>query len=175
MTFEQAIYYKYLLICGYSDELNEYINICLNDEIPISDIILNLSTCGSDNKKILSALNDFTLKVSDEEIDYDTVFDLVLTFLRTQYHKNKLSVEKITDLMYKISDLTEKISDNPWWTMFTIGSLYSEAKHGHITMESFMDIFENFINNGICIEPHNIKAPTHKPSFFKRLLFKQKK
>lgn len=175
MTFEQATYYKYLLICGYSDELNKHINICLNDENPISDIILNLSACGSDNKEMLTVLNDFISKVSDEKINYDKVFDLVLTFLRTQYREEKLSIEKITDLMYQISVLTEKISDNPWWTMFTIGDLYSEAKQGHITTESFIGIFENFINNGICIDPHNIKVPTNKPSFIKRLLFKQKK
>ena len=175
MTFEQAIYYKYLLICGYSDELNKHINICLNDENPISDIILNLSACGSNNKEMLTVLNDFTSKVSDEKINYDKVFDLVLTFLRTQYREENLSMEKITDLMYQISVLTEKISDNPWWTMFTIGVLYSEAEQGYITMGSFMGTFENFINKGICMEQHNIKAPTNKPSFFKRLLFKQKK
>lgn len=151
MTFEQAIYYKYLLICGFSDELNQHINNCLNNENPISDIIINLSTCGYDSKKILAVLNEFILRVPEEQIDYDKVFTLVLEFLRTQYVEEKLSIQKLTDLMYQISISTEKSIKNPWWTMNILGDLYSEAKAGCITMESFMDAFESFINEGICM------------------------
>lgn len=151
MTFEQAIYYKYLLICGFSDELNQHINNCLNNENPISDIIINLSTCGYDSKKILAVLNEFILRVPEEQIDYDKVFTLVLEFLRTQYVEEKLSIQKLTDLMYQISISTEKSIKNPWWTMNILGDLYSEAKAGYITMESFMDAFESFINEGICM------------------------
>ena len=175
MTFEQAMYYKYLLICGYSDELNKHINICLNDENPISDIILNLSTCGFDNKKILAVLNDFVLNVPEDQIDYDKVFAFVLTFLRSQYIEEKVPIEKLTDLMYQISVLTENELENPWWTMYTLGDLYSEAKAGYITMESFMGVFESFINKGICIESSTVQPPQRKPLFIKQLFAKLKR
>jgi len=130
MTREQAIYYKYLLICGYSDELNRYIDICLNDEDPISDIILNLTTCGADNKKTLSVLNEFVTQVPEEEIDYDKVFDLVLAFLRSQYNEKRMPIETLSELMYRISVLTDKTADDPWWTMNILGDLFFEAKVG---------------------------------------------
>lgn len=175
MNFEQAIYYKYLLICGYSDELNKHINICLNDENPVSDIILNLFTCGSDNKKLLTVLNDFLSKVPDEQIDYDQVFDLVLNFLRTKYIEEKMTIEKLTDLMYQISILTEKILDNPWWTMNILSELYSDAREGYIEAQSFMEVFENFINNGVCIEQSQLHPNQNKSSFIKRLFLKLKR
>jgi len=40
MTYEQAIYYKYLLICGYSDELDQYISTALEIEDPVFDITI---------------------------------------------------------------------------------------------------------------------------------------
>lgn len=175
MTVEQAIYYKYLLICGYSYELNKYIDDCLNDENSISDIILNLSDCGSDNKKLLTVLNNFVLEVPQEQINYDKVFNLVLNFLRTQYFEEKAPIEKVTDLMHKISNLTEKDLNNPWWTMNTLSVLYAEAKVGYITMESFMDVFEKFINAGICIDPSGMKISQKGHSLFKRILSNSKR
>ena len=90
MTFEQATYYKYLLLCGYTDELNQHIDTSFSREDPLSDVILNLSACGSDNKKILTVLNDFISTVPEEKIDNNKVFLLVLNFLRRQYFEEKI-------------------------------------------------------------------------------------
>lgn len=170
MTHEQAMYYKYLLICGFTEELNNYIDTALNRENPISDIVLNLSSCRSDNKKTLMYLNEFISTANEEQIDYNEVFNLIHNFLRNKYTLEKATVEKITDLMYKISVLSEKEADNPWWTMNILGDLYAEAKDGYIDMQRYMENFNSFINDGICMESSILQEP--KPSFFKRLFKK---
>ena len=49
MTYEYAVYYKLLLLCGYKDDLQQYINDALVAQDPLSDIVLELSTAGSDS------------------------------------------------------------------------------------------------------------------------------
>ena len=91
MTFEYAAYFKLLLLCGYNDELQKYIDTALIEQNPISDIVLELSTSSSDDKKMLSALNEYLLQVKDTGIDYDkTVFELVMSFLKIKYIEEPL-------------------------------------------------------------------------------------
>lgn len=159
MTYEQAIYYKYLLICGYSDELDQYISTALEIEDPVSNIVLNLSTCGSDNKTVLRVLHDYIISMPDGQIDHNKVFDLFLSFLRKKYIEEKMPIEQLTKLMHQISLLTEDSTVNPWWTMNVLDDLYSEAKMGFISMDSFMGMFERFLNEGRCIESSIVHAP----------------
>ena len=49
MTYEYAVFYKLLLLCGYKDELQQYIDDALVDQDPLSNIVLELSTVGSDD------------------------------------------------------------------------------------------------------------------------------
>ena len=42
MTFEYAVYFKLLLLCGYKDELQKYIDNALIEQNPLSDIVLEL-------------------------------------------------------------------------------------------------------------------------------------
>ena len=39
MTFEHAVYFKLLLLCGYNDELQKYIDNTLIEQSPLSDKI----------------------------------------------------------------------------------------------------------------------------------------
>ena len=83
MAYEYAVYFKLLLLCGYQDELQRYIDDALVDQDPLSDVVLELSTVGSDNKKTLSVLNKHLLQAENSDIDYDkTVFDYVMSFLK---------------------------------------------------------------------------------------------
>ena len=123
---------------------------------------------------MLTVLNAFISNVPEEQIDYNKVFGLVLTFLRSQYSQEKMTMENLTDLMYRISVLTEKDMENPWATMNVIGKLYSEACTGYISMDSYMDAFEKFINEGICMEFHNIRTTQRGRSFLKSFLLKFK-
>ena len=151
MTVEEAIYYKYLLLCGYSHPLEQHIDTALDREDPISRIILDLSTCGSDHRDRLKELNSFISSIPEEQIDHSKVFSLVLEFLRRLYHDESMPMDKLTELMYRISVLTEDACEEPWLTMNTMGDLYYEAQIGFVSMDSYMETFHRFINEGLCI------------------------
>ena len=152
MTYEEAVYYKYLLICGDSEELSRYIDTCLAEEASASSVILHLCLLRSCREDALAVLNEFLSKVPDGQIDYDRVFVMVLGFLQRQYWEKKAPFERITEFMYQIAVLTGKTGVNPWWTMYVMDDLYFAAEKGYITKERFETAFENFISRGICIE-----------------------
>ena len=151
MTFEYAVYFKLLLLCGYNDELQKYINNALIEQNPLSDIVLELSTSSSDDKKMLSILNEYLLQIKDTDIDYDkTVFELVMSFLKTKYYEESMPMAEITRLMYKLAVYTERYFDEPWHTMYFMGDLFDEAESGYIDKKDYQCKFTAFLNEGIC-------------------------
>ena len=163
MTYEHAVYFKLLLLCGYTDELQTYVDNALIEQNPISDVILELSQKDND-KNTLSILNQHLSKVNDDDIDYNnTVFNLVMDFLKKEYTNGNLSMKEITDLMYKIALNTARELEEPWQSMYFLGDFYAEAEEGYFDMADFKRKFNAFINDKIYIweEP---KAQS-KPSF----------
>ena len=172
MTYEYAVYYKLLLLCGYKDDLEQYLDAALMEQDPLSDVVLELSSAGFDDKKKLSALNEYLRQVNDSDIDYDkSVFHLVMSFLRRKYTDDDMSMKDITDLMYQMAVLTERYFDEPWNTMYLMGILYGEAEEGYIDKNDYRRKFDAFLNDNICFcdyPPEYIPEPP-KESLFKRL------
>jgi hypothetical protein len=158
-----------LLLCGYKDELQQYIDNALVDQDPLSDIVLELSTAGYDDKKMLSALNEYLLRIKDSDIDYDeSVFDYIMCFLKRRYIEDAVSMKDIAELMYRLAVYTERYLDEPWRTMYFMGDLFDEAEAGYIDKEDYQRKFEAFINDKVCFCDY---PPIHsKESFFKRLI-----
>ena len=169
MTYEYAVYFKLLLLCGYRDELQQYIDNALVEQDPLSEIILELSTAGSDDKRALSMLNEFLRQVVDSDSDWDkTVFELVMSFLKREYVHNEMSMKNITDLMYKLAVHTERYYYEPWYTMYLIGELFDEAETGYIDKADYQQKFEAFLSGNNCLCDYPPVLP--KESFFKRFL-----
>ena len=167
MTFEQAVYFKLLLICGFNDELNDFVEKSLYEQTPIANIIMELSMA-QDEKKLLLVLNEYLRQINDEDIDYNIVFNYVLSFLRKIYKEEIMAKSELAGLMHKISLLTERYTDEPWQTMFVLGSLYDEAESGYIEREEYLRQFDNFIMEGICLKDYPNSNP--KESFFKKII-----
>lgn len=147
MTYEQAAYFKLLLLSGYTDELQRHIDSALLEQVTPSNIILELSTLGLDNKKTLSVLNDY-LRQGNSNIDWDKkVFDMVISFLKNAYEHDNISMKKITDLMYQFAVHSERYFNEPWQTMYYMGDLFDEAEAGYIDKADFQQNFERFIKS----------------------------
>ena len=171
MTYEYAVFFKLLLLCGYKDDLEQYLDTALAEQDPLSDIVLELSWAGSDDKKRLSVLNQYLLQVKDPDIDYDrSVFTLVMSFLKRRYLEDAMSMKDVTDLMYQIAVHTERYLDEPWSTMYLMGDLFSESEAGYIDKEDFQRKFDAFLNDHICLRDAPSILP--KEPFFKRLIKK---
>ncbi len=171
MTYEYAVYFKLLLLCGYEDELQQYVDHALIEQNPLSDIILTLSTAGDNEKSILSALNEYLLQVNDADIDYDgTVFDFVMAFLQKKNSEKSLSMKAMTELMYRLARNTNRYFDEPWSTMYLMDDLFNEAESGCIDKSDFLLKFDAFINNKTLFCDYPSVLP--KENFFKKLLRK---
>lgn len=59
MKREDAFYYKNLLMLGFSDEYDNWLDYCLESEDPLSNIVLELYCCGSDINKTISVLHNY--------------------------------------------------------------------------------------------------------------------
>lgn len=173
MTYECAVYYKLLLLCGYKDDLEQYLDASLVEQNPLSGVVLELFSARCDDKKKLSALNEYLRQGNDSDIDYDkSVFHHVMSFLRRKYTDDDMSMKDITDLMYQIAIQTERYFDEPWNTMCLMGILYGEAEEGYIDKDDYQRKFDAFLNDNICFcdyPPENPPEPP-KESLFKRLI-----
>lgn len=157
MTGEQAVYFKLLLANGYAEEMKAYIDRQLEEqEIPY-EIILELAYAGNDVNKLISALNEYTLK---REIDYDgTVFRMVLDFIGKEYRGGRLSVKEAIDLMGNIAWMTKRQFDLPWENMYLMSDYFSDAQSGWwgMSMEKFEKQFEIFLDSGIWKDTRFVK------------------
>lgn len=184
MTYEYAVYFKLLLLCGYKDDMEQFLDAALVEQNPLSDIVLELVTNGSDDKKILSILNEFIWQAQDSDIDDEAVFQLVMAFLKKRYVEDAMSIQDITGLMKRIAIYTERDFEEPWQTMFLLGDLFDEAEEGYIDKADYRRKFDAFINDNICFRDYPPVSPNDhirfcndppvlpKESFFKRLIKK---
>ena len=168
MTIEQAVYFRLLLLCGYGEELGKYLDSALEEQDPLTDIVLELSTCGADEKTILSILNDYIWQVKETDIDYDkTVFPLVMSFLRKKHQDQILSVKEITDLMYQIARNSDRYTEEPWLTMYLLSDRYFDMEAGYLDRSVFGCEFQAFLYHNVCYCDY--PAEQTKESFWQRL------
>lgn len=152
MTYEYAAYLKLLLLCGYPDELQKYIDDALAEQDSLSDVVLELSTVGDDPKKRLSVLNEYLCRAKESNIDFDKrVFDLIMSFLSRKYYDDAMPMREITDLMYRLSVHTERCDGEPWYTMNVLGDLWYEAETGFLDKEDFLHKFQSFMHDKVCL------------------------
>ena len=146
MTIEQAFYYKIMLICGYSDELFEYIENTLNEQTSYEEVIVDLAFCGYNEKQMLSVLESY-IRQKKEIVDYDVFVDSIFSFLQNKYLDSETSVESLVKLMYRIgqlSDLNEERTE-PWFTMMIFDTLYEDAEEGYIDKDGYLACLKSFI------------------------------
>lgn len=142
MTYEQAVYYKLLVLSGHSEELQVFLDKALETEEPINDIVLRLAFSGSDDNKTLSVLNEYISRADDKAIDYDgAVCRMLLSFLRKKHNDNSLSMAEITKLMYEFACNSDRTDNEPWYTMFCMNDYYSGARSGYYDENTFLHQF----------------------------------
>lgn len=146
MTTEQAFYFKIMLICGYSDELYEYIETALNEQTSYEEVIVDLAFCGYNEKQMLSVLESY-IRQKKEKVDFDIVVNSIFSFLQNKYFDSETTVETLVKLMYRIgqlSDLNEERTE-PWFTMTIFDEFYDDAEKGYIDKDEYVRYLNQFI------------------------------
>lgn len=129
MDYDEAFYHQLMLEAGITDKYTATLDHLLEIEDPLSDIVLELSSSGSDINKAISCLRNYTL---DKTIDYNAVFDMVLEHLRRKYFDRELTIEELTDAMSIIAVNSGKWQDEPWYacTACSVGAAWLNAPTG---------------------------------------------
>ena len=176
MTAEQALYFKLLLILGYTDELYEYIEKALNEQTPYEDVIVDLAFCGYNDKQMLSVLEERIRQ--SKEIDYNIFIDSIFTFLQNNYPDNDASLKPYVKLMYNMSLLLQEYNDNPYseprLTMMLFDEYYFDAEEGYIDKDEYMDFLKAFVFERKCNNDFQFYKPVREQSEIKRYLQKLK-
>lgn len=156
MKREEAFYYKNLLLLGFSDGYDEWLYHYQESESPLSDIVLELSFCGSNVKKTISVLHNFC---AEQRFDEAVVCDMFRRFFKEAYYSNKMNKEEITSTMYR---LVQNIGDpgdfntGLWGSMYYLDDFHSLAKDGIISWESFNFAFFSYLDNGTPLDSNLI-------------------
>lgn len=168
MTIEQAFYFKIMLICGYSDELCQYIENTLNEQTSYEEVIVDLAFCGYNEKQMLSVLESY-IRQKKEKVDFDVIVDSIFSFLQNKYLDSGTSVEALVKLMYRIgqlSDLNEEQTE-PWFTMTIFDEFYEDAEKGYVDKDEYLEYLKSFIFERKCYNEFQFYKPVIQQSKIK--------
>lgn len=171
MKREDAFYYKNLLMLGFSDNYDEWLDHCLESEDPLSDVVLELFFCGSDAVKTISVLHHYC---AEQPFDEAAVCDRLRLFFKDAYYSNRMSKEEISSTMYRLvlnlGDF-EDVDLDLWGSMYDMDEFCSLAKDGIISWESFDFAFFSYLDSGTPLNPTLIwsKNTPKKPSLFDKI------
>jgi len=148
MNREDAFYYKNLLLLGFSDGYDEWLNYHLESENPMSDIVRELYFCGYDVKKSVSVLDHYC---AEEPFDEAVVCNRLRLFFKEAYYSNKMSKGEITSAMYQLTLNIGNPGDfesDLWLDMYFLNDYYSLAEQRIIPWENFDFAFFSYLDNG---------------------------
>lgn len=145
MTPEVAEYHRAMLMVGLCDRFDQDFDQALENEDPLSDLILKLSACASDRNQTISVLRDYTL---DHPADGQKVYDLILEDIRSRYLDGRLSRAQVVTTLYSIFQNLDEYRGEPW-SQFTYLSFDYEMLEGKLISEKvFNQCFDAWLFRG---------------------------
>lgn len=155
---EDAYYYMNLLLLGFSDGYDEWLESYLKTDEPMSDIVIDLYFCGSDVEKTISLLHNYC---GEQEFDKTVVSDKFRLFFKKAYHANRMEKGEVVSAMYKLVNNIGDPGDwnfnyDLWGDMYYLDDYYSMAKDGIISWDSFDFAFNSYLDYGTPIDSNLI-------------------
>lgn len=156
MNREDAFYYESLLVIGFSDEYDEWLDSCIESENPLSNITLELSSCGSDRNKTISVLRQYR---SEQPVDEKTVCERLRLFFKEAYESGKMEKGQVVFSMNAITSHIGDLGDfdvEIWGDMFYFDDYYSLAEKDILAWKGFDSAFFAYLNDGIPLDIEKI-------------------
>lgn len=152
MKREDAYYYKILLMAGIEEGYDQWLDGFLENEDPLSDIVLNLSLCGSDVNATISCLHNFC---AEETLDERAVVEKLRMFLKEAYHAGRMTKEETVSYMYRFAVAHEDpggFDSEIWADMYYLADYHSLAEDRIIPWVNFDSQFLAYLNDGIPLD-----------------------
>ena len=145
MTPEIAEYHRAMLMVGLQDRFYQDFDTALENENPLSDLMLSLCTCVSDMRQVISILHEYTL---DHKINEQKVYDLILDDIRSRYLNGALSRTQVVSTLYGIVQCLDKFWDEPWHQFSYLTYDLELCEDGLIAEEVFIKCFDAWLFRG---------------------------
>lgn len=143
MTREDAYYERIKLLCGEWDSYDGWLDHFLENEKPLSDIVLTLVDCGDDMKEVERVLNLYCLEKSFDE---ERVYERLRLELFCQYETGTITKDHLLAAMFQYS---RKIPDCPFsYGCGALSDYYGLAEMGIVSMEKFDVLLVQFLRDG---------------------------
>jgi hypothetical protein len=177
LTREDAYYFMILLNLGIRDEFDKCLDFHLENENPLSEIVMNLALCGSDVNKTITCLVSYSKQA---QTDYSEVCNRLRMFLKEGHENGKYTTAETVNMMYRFAivhgDPGGYDFNRHWQDMFYLEEYYSLAEDGIIPWENFNRAFSGFLYDGTSVD-YDAMWKREQKRWYHRLLdcFKQKK
>ena len=145
MTPEAAEYHRIMLLVGLRDRFDREFDHALEQETPLSGLILALTSCASDSEKASSVLHSYALA---NAFDPQKTYDLVLDDIRSRYFSGELSRMQTADIIRIIAYLDEHIHRLPWSLFTNLTYALEEYEDGYMSEEDFITLFDAWFFRG---------------------------
>lgn len=140
MTPEQAMYHKVMLPLGVDDEYEQELDRLLEEQDPLSPLVLELVFCQSDRRETISVLHNFLL---DHPADEEQVCGRILQNMTRRYLGKTMTPEEIANLLYQLSLPDGRYLDAPWDRLYDFTYDLEMYEDGLITREVWLTAFED--------------------------------
>lgn len=143
MTREEA-YCEYVkLRCGDWESYDEWLNTYLENEEPLSDIVLELLDCRGDIKEVERCLNLYCL---EKPFDKENVYTRLRIELYRQYEKGIKTKDEVMSALFRFSRTVpfcyfQNCCD-------ALSDYYELAENGVLNMQKFDSALEKWLKNG---------------------------
>ncbi len=175
MTREDAYFERLLLLCGFWDGYDVWLNGYLEQEEPLSDIVLELLDCRGDIKEVEYRLHLYCLEKPFEE---NTVHERLHRFLWENYKSGQMSRDEVLATMGKLAGALPyecELARN----CEVLYEYFDLVEEGYIDAQRFDRAFLDYLETGRKIDTDTLwrrgAPPKEKGirAFFRRL-FKAK-
>lgn len=139
MTIERAYYHKLMLEAGLTEHFDKELDELLEQENPLSELVLALSTCGGDRNEQIHILNDYILSVPKDQNYADAVFSLVADEFLARYEKGPEALEQILRDMHCVANSFGFDANDLWLSMWELDCFYDELAYGAVTEEGLRE------------------------------------
>ena len=159
MTPEIVEYHRAMLLAGLGDRFYRAFDEALEQEEPLSDLIVSLSTCISDEVQVLHILREYTM---DYALDDRVVCGLILEDLRSRYLAGELSRSQVGSKLDEIVHKLDKFWDEPWQSLTALSYHLELWQDGIICEEVFNQCFDSWLFHGKLLSAWEIQKSLHK-------------
>ena len=145
MTPEAAEYHRLMLIVGLSDRFDQEFDQALEEENPLSEPILALTSCISNVDKACSVLHNYAL---DNDFDEGKVCELILQDLHGRFFSGELSRMQTAEIIRTITACLNHWRDEPWGLFYSLTYALEEYEDDVIAEDEFNRIFDTWFFRG---------------------------